>query len=100
MHLTGRDTQPEKGNENVLLERANEYLLAAQVEILIFDEFHHVLLCDTEKKAYAVGEAVKWMLIKGPCPIVLAGTERAWSPFRANPQLVRRAIPHVDLRAL
>jgi hypothetical protein len=96
----GHDTNPETGNEGVLIERTLKYLEHASVEILILDEFHHVVLSETEKKANAVGEVVKGMLIEGPCPIVLAGTEKAWQPFKTNEQLVRRAIPPVLLEKL
>ena len=98
--VSERDTCPDNGNEGVLLERANNYLTDVRCKVLFIDEFQHVLLSETEKQARAVGEKVKWFLNEGPCTIVVAGTEEAWGPFRANPQLLRRAARSVDLRPL
>jgi len=98
--VSGKDTTPDKGNENILLEKTLTFLVQAQCEILIIDEFHHVLLSDTEKQAKAVSETIKWLLLSGPCPIVVAGTEQAETPFRANEQLLRRAVPAVNLHPL
>lgn len=98
--MNGVETAPHIGNENVLLERACKLMRAAHVEILIIDEFHHLVLTDNEKIAYTVGETMKWMLQAGVCPMVMCGTEKARKPFRANPQLVRRAIPPVPLEPL
>jgi hypothetical protein len=98
--LNNVETAPDKGNENILLERARELMKSTHVRILIVDEFHHLVHSDNEKVAYNVGETMKWMLITGVCPIVMSGTEEARKPFRANPQLVRRSIPPVPLAPL
>lgn len=99
-NMTGRETHPESGNETILLERVCAYLRFVKCKILFIDEFHHVLLSDTPKKAKAVGETVKWLLTNGPCPVVVVGTEEAREPFKQNNQLLRRAVPSIDLRKL
>lgn len=96
----GCETDPGKFNESILLERARRYMKEKRVEILIVDEFHHLVLSENEKVARTVGEMMKWLLICGPCPIVMAGTEEAHGPFRANKQLVSRAITPVVLSPL
>jgi hypothetical protein len=98
--ISGKDTTPDHGNENILLERVVAYLAQASCEILVIDEFHHVLLSDTEKQRKAVSETIKWLLLSGPCPVVVAGTDKAWEPFQDNPQLARRAVPAVCLDPL
>jgi ABC-type dipeptide/oligopeptide/nickel transport system ATPase component len=96
----GYATDPNRGTENALQERVRIYLEELKVELVIIDEFHHLVLSKNEHVAYIVSEMIKWMLIKGVCPIVMSGTDDARKPFRANPQLVRRAIPAVDLSPL
>ena len=98
--LSGKDTTPDHGNENILLEKAVAYLTQARCGILIIDEFHHVLLSDSAKQTNAVSETIKWLLLSGPCPVVVAGTDKAWDPFKENPQLLRRAVSGVNLSAL
>lgn len=98
--VSNLDTNPDEGNENDLLERTKVYLAQTCCKILIIDEFHHVLLSESAKNARAVGERIKWLLIEGPCPIVVSGTDKAEGPFRENAQLLRRAIPSVTLRKL
>lgn len=99
--VSGRATHPDQGNENVLLERTRNYLKEiAHCELLIVDEFHHVLNSETDKTKELVGEKLKWLLVTGPCPIVVAGTEKAEAPFRANTQLLRRAVPGIALSPL
>jgi hypothetical protein len=98
--VSGRATHPESGNETILLEKTIQFLKQARCKILFIDEFHHVLLSDTDKRKNAVGETIKWLLIKGPCPVVIAGTEKAKEPFTANAQLLRRAVASIDLRPL
>jgi hypothetical protein len=98
--IRGRTTDPEIGNETILFERTTKYLREARSKILIIDEFQHVLLSDTEKRKKAVGETIKWLLIEGPCPVVVSGTDKAWGPFKDNVQLMRRAVSSVNLRPL
>jgi Bacterial TniB protein len=98
--LNDVETAPQKGNENILLERARRLMKEACVRILIVDEFHHLVTSDSDKVAYTVGETMKWMLICGVCPIVMSGVDAAEKPFIANAQLVRRAIPPVPLLPL
>jgi hypothetical protein len=96
----GFETAPDVGSENFLQERVRVCLREAKVELLFIDEFHHLVMSKNVRVVHTVGETVKWMLIKGVCPIVVSGTEDALNPFRANPQLVRRALPGINLAAL
>jgi hypothetical protein len=86
-----------KGNETELWQRVYRYLDAAAVKLLVLDEIHHVKSSSPDM-ARSVGECIKHALLKGPCPIVLAGIYSAELPFKANEQLQLRAIPSIDLR--
>jgi hypothetical protein len=96
----GYETGPHTGSEGILLERVRTYLRDANVELLVVDEFHHLVQSDNARVLHTVGETIKWMLITGVCPIVLAGIEDARKPFQANSQLSQRAVPSVELTPL
>jgi len=87
------------GTESTLLRRARQLLMLSCCDLLVLDEWHHLVHTDSEKVADAVGETTKRMLIKGVCPMVLSGTEDARKVFK-NKQLQQRAIPEVTLSPL
>ena len=96
----GFETGKHKGTEADLLDRVERYLRFAGVELLIIDEFQHVVHSDNKKVAASVADTIKRMLITGICPIVISGTEQALSPFRENHQLAHRSEAAVELSRL
>ena len=87
-------------SETILLKRVRANLKGAGTELLILDEFHHLINSDNAKLACSVGETIKRMLIKGICPIALAGIEAARAPLTLNSQLMQRSIPELNLYCL
>ena len=91
----------QTGSESLLHQRVRHFLRLAEVELLVFDEVHHLVNSESKQLAYSVGETIKRMLIKGVCPIVLSGVsengEGARRPLE-NKQLQQRAVPTVELR--
>lgn len=96
----GFQTGATSGNELTLLRRVRAYLAAAQVELLILDEIHHLVHSESQRLAKSVSETIKRMLIKGVCPIVMAGIEDARRLTQANSQLAQRCHPSIDLNPL
>ena len=96
----GLQPPPMSGSETTLLRRMRANLKKAKVQLLIIDDFHHVVHSETKKVAYSVAETIKGLLIKGVCPIVMAGVEAARQPLLENAQLSLRAEPTIELRAL
>ncbi|HVU19453.1 MAG TPA: TniB family NTP-binding protein [Rhizomicrobium sp.] len=97
---TGEDkTGRYRGTETTLLSRVRQLLKLCNCELLVLDEVHHLIHSESEKLAESVGEAIKRMLIKGVCPIVLSGVEDARQIFQ-NKQLLQRAVPAVNLAPL
>ncbi len=88
------------GDEAELVRRVCKYLRAGRVKLLVLDEFHHVVHSESHKVIDSVGETIKWLLIEGVCPILMAGIEGASKPFESNAQLAKRAEPPIRLDAL
>jgi hypothetical protein len=95
----GWETGSNKGSETILLQRVRAMLKLAQVQLLVLDEFHHLVHSESDNVANSVGETIKRMLIKGVCPIVLSGVKSAERALR-NKQLLQRALPPVMLSPL
>lgn len=96
----GFQTGPHSGSETKLLRRVRLYLASAKVELLVLDEIHHLVHSESQKLAKSVSETIKRMLIKGVCPIVMAGIEDAYRLPQANSQLAQRCLPSIDLSPL
>lgn len=96
----GFQTGAHSGSETNLLRRVRLYLASAKVELLILDEIHHLVHSESQKLAKSVSETIKRMLIKGVCPIVMAGIEEAYRLPQANSQLAQRCLPSIDLHPL
>ncbi|MCG2664720.1 TniB family NTP-binding protein [Brevundimonas sp.] len=86
--------------EAVLLARAQNHIRNAGVQLLILDEFQHVIHSESHRLVHSVGEFIKRMLITGCCPIVLSGIEDARRPFESNAQLRQRCLPPIELKPL
>lgn len=90
----------KKGTETVLLDRVAAYIRQCQVELLILDEFQHLVHSEKQEVNLSVSETVKWLLIESVAPVVMSGIEDAWKPVRANNQLARRCEPPMELAKL
>ncbi|TAJ72125.1 MAG: hypothetical protein EPO51_08390 [Phenylobacterium sp.] len=90
----------KSGTESVLLDRVATYIRRCQVELLILDEFHHLVHSDKLEVNSSVSEMVKWLLIEAVAPIVMSGIDDAWKPVRGNVQLARRCEPPLELHQL
>lgn len=89
-----------RGTEAVLLDRVQTYVRKLGVEILMLDEFHHLVDSDRDTVAKSVAETVKWLLIEAVAPVVMSGVEAARRPLLANPQLAARCEPAIELTPL
>jgi hypothetical protein len=96
----GYETLWWRGTEAVLLDRVQTYVRKLGVEILMLDEFHHLVDSDRGKVAASVAETIKWLLIEAVAPVVMSGIDAAWRPLRANPQLAARCEPAIQLNPL
>lgn len=90
----------DAGTEAQLIGRMHKLLRAAQTQVLILDEFHHVNNIENQKVAWDVGETIKTFLLEGSCPVVMSGIEAAKEPFLRNQQLAQRSEPAIELRPL
>jgi hypothetical protein len=90
---------PMWGSETALLRRIRANLKATKVQLLVLDDFHHVVHAETQKVAYSVAETIKGLLIKRVCPIVMVGVEAARRVL-VNHQLKNRAEPTIELSKL
>ncbi|WP_368925588.1 TniB family NTP-binding protein, partial [Brevundimonas vancanneytii] len=87
----------QRGNENHLLQRVQTYISAYGIELLILDEFQHLVHSERKEVAVSVAETVKGFMNDGLVPVVMSGIEEAWRPIRANRQLQLRCIPPLVL---
>jgi hypothetical protein len=93
-------TDWQRGVETVLASKVERFLPHMGVELLVLDEFQHLVNSDNQNVASSVADMVKSLLIKGVCPIVMSGTEDAWKPVKANQQLALRCEQPQHLRPL
>jgi len=80
----GRGTRAQK------TMRVAKLLSDLRVELLVLDEFHHLVTSKNEEVAFEAAEWVKTLLNVGVCPILLVGIERARVVLDTNPQLQGR----------
>lgn len=88
----GISTLWQRGNENQLLQRLQTYIRAYGIELLILDEFQHLIHSERKEVAISVAETVKSFMNDGLVPVVMSGIEDAWRPIKANRQLQLRCI--------
>lgn len=85
------DTDFDTGTARSLLRRASTQVESARTDVLVLDEIHHLI--DNDKAgttAWSVTETIKRMLIRGACPFVIMGTEKARPLLLNNPQFKGR----------
>jgi hypothetical protein len=95
------DLEFDVGTARTLLRRASTQIETARTELLVLDEIHHLI--DNDKAgttAWSVTETIKRMLIRGACPIVIMGTEKARPLLLNNPQFKGRTYTPLFLEPL
>jgi hypothetical protein len=95
------DPAYDVGTARTLLKRASNAMEMARTDVLVLDEFHHLIRNDKGiDQSWAVTETVKRMLIRGACPLVLVGKETAKSLLVGNPQISERAYTPLFIKPL
>ena len=95
------DNDFDSGTARSLLRRASTQVESARTDVLILDEIHHLI--DNDKAgttAWSVTETIKRMLIRGACPFVIMGTEKARPLLLNNPQFKGRTYTPLFLEPL
>lgn len=96
------DPAPSKGTLQSMTRRVEGLLRARGVELVMLDEFQHLI--DRQKStnlvAYDAADWIKGLLNTQICPVVLSGTELAIKVIEANEQLQRRCMSVISLDAL
>ena len=84
------DPRPDHGTPEARTDRMLNLLGRQRVEILIYDEFQHLIDSDTDKIAYDAGDAVKSLCDAKVCKVVLCGVTHAERVIHSNTQLPGR----------
>jgi hypothetical protein len=95
------DNDFDTGTARSLLRRASTQVETAHTDVLVLDEIHHLI--DNDKHgttAWSVTETIKRMLIRGACPFVIMGTEKARPLLLNNPQFKGRTYAPIFLDPL
>lgn len=97
-----RGPRRRDGTMSEILHVAATMMKNAQVEMLVIDEMHHLKNLDSEKTRWSVTESIKWLSIKGICPIVCIGIRRLAQVMSAtnNPQFALRCTDPIWLEPL
>ncbi len=80
-----------------LLNRVSQLLYDLDVELLVLDDFHHLITTGKRIHAAEVAESVKTLLNTGVCPILLIGVDPVYKIMTENSQLKGRCWCHVSL---
>lgn len=84
------DPLADKGTAYIKTVRLFKLLSECCVEIIILDEFHHIIDGDSEKVLYTVSDWLKQLINETKLPIVLVGLPHSNKILEANSQLKRR----------
>lgn len=95
------DTLFDEGNARALLRRASNAMETANTDVVVLDELHHLINNDKGgTTAWSVAETIKRMLIRGACPLVLVGIEKAMPLLVKNEQISERAYAPLLIKPL
>ncbi|PXW62969.1 ATP-binding protein [Methylobacterium sp. B4] len=95
------DAEFNVGIARTLLKRASNAMEMARTDVMVLDEFHHLIRNDKgTDRSWTVTETVKRMLIRGACPLVLVGIETAKPLPVNNPQIAQRAYTPLFIKPL
>lgn len=82
--------KPDRGTKESMMTRALTLLTELQTQLIVFDEFQHLLQTQTPKHRQSVIDFIKSLMNKTKIPVVLAGLPEASLVIEADPQLKRR----------
>lgn len=88
------------GDATALLYRLITLLKTCQTQVILLDEFHHLLGKGAEKTKGLVCDWVKTLMNRTLIPVVIAGTPECESIVDEHPQLARRYPFRTNLRPL
>ncbi len=88
--LAAGDPIGGRGTQAQMTMRVARLLKDLRVELLVLDEFHHLVTGSTKRVAFETAEWVKTLLNVGVCPILLVGIERVRVVLDTNEQLQGR----------
>jgi Cdc6-like AAA superfamily ATPase len=88
------------GDATTLLYRLITLLKTCQTQVILLDEFHHLLGKGAEKTKILVCDWVKTLMNRTLIPVVIAGTPECESIVDEHPQLARRYPFRASLRTL
>lgn len=86
-----------RGTDRALAKRAAVRMASLGVQVVILDEFQHLVSRDNRKVNYDVVDYVKNQLNKGHTSFVLSGTHEAMRILAENDQLEQRSAGHYEL---
>lgn len=84
------DPRAFRGPLNQLTHRLLEYLQLCGVEMVVLDEFQHLIDSDSQKVLSKTADWIKELVNESNIPFALVGMPEAVRIFDANPQLSRR----------
>lgn len=87
-----------QGRRPAVTKRLCRYLAAAEVKLIILDEFQHLLNSKNEEVLDDVANTLKTLVIETKIPVVLVGTTKAYQVFLVNFQLARRVSDKITLK--
>lgn len=82
--------RPGKGDTMEMTERLIELLRNCKVELIILDEFQHLLQRSVKRNFEEIGDWIKSLINATRIPIVLVGMPESKALLSANSQLARR----------
>lgn len=89
-----------RGSEPMLKERAYRLLRERSIEMMVFDEVHHLIAKAGDRTRWRVTETLKVIIDDGIAAVVLVGTLDADPLFHSNDQLNNRLSQPVLLEPL
>lgn len=84
------DALATKGRTAAKTRRLCNYIKDCRVELIILDEFQHLIDRDSNRVLRTVADWLKTIIIETGVPVVLLGMPEAEEVLNANPQLSRR----------
>lgn len=82
--------RPDRGTKESMMTRALTLLGELKTQLIVFDEFQHLLQTQTPKHRQSVIDFIKSLMNKTKIPVVLSGLPEASLVIEADPQLKRR----------
>lgn len=87
-----------KGSRPEITKRLYKYLAAAEVKIIILDEFQHLISSKSKKVLNDIADTIKTLINETKIPVVLVGTTKANEVFVENNEMARRISDKITLK--